>query len=70
MKVTDADGNEIARGMAVVSGGDSWVVGYASPAMIRLDRLRPDGRNESRMLGRRCWYCIHVIGFTLPLIFK
>lgn len=73
-EIIDQDGNVIREGMTVVSGGDVWVVGAICPArvnaFIRLDRRRSDGRLEGRILGRRRWRCIHVIGFTVPPVLK
>lgn len=54
--ITDRDGNVIRRGMSVVSGGDSWIVGSVSPHLIRLDRRvdseMPYKVRESRFVGR------------------
>jgi hypothetical protein len=70
IQIVDQDGNVIREGMAVVSGGDVWIVGGICSArvngFVRLDRRRPDGRLECRLLGRRRWRCIHVIGFQHP----
>lgn len=66
----DRDGNVIRKGMSVVSGGDTWVVGFASPRIVRLDRHMPSGCAQSRVLGLSRLCCIHIIGFTSPLVFK
>lgn len=58
----DNDGNIIRKGMTVISGGDKWIVGYASRILTRLDRTLPDGREESRFVGKKRLCCVHVIG--------
>lgn len=58
--VVDPDGNIIAEEMLVRFDGESFVVGYAHPTLVRLDSLK--GRH-SVILGRRNFRYIHVIGF-------
>ena len=65
----DSDGNTITEGMTVSSDGDTWVVGYASPIMIRLDRRSLSGNKECRIVGRKRFCCIHIIGWRSPQIF-
>jgi hypothetical protein len=71
-ETTDRDGNVLRRGMAVVSGGDVWVIAHVSPRLGQfgavLDRIRPDGRGERRFIGRRRIYCVHVIGYQIPQV--
>jgi hypothetical protein len=69
-KATDSDGNVIEKGMAVVSGGDRWVVGYADPRMVRLDRIVRDRVKECRLVGRRRFSCVHILGWEVPLVVK
>ena len=67
-EIIDQDGNVIRKGMAVVSGGKTYVVGSIHGDMIRLDR--DDGLyGYSRLLGRRHLRLIHVIGYQIPLVF-
>ena len=68
IEIIDQDGNVIRKGMAVVSGGKTYVVGSIHYSMIRLDRH--DGiYARSRLIGRRQLRLIHVIGYQLPLVF-
>ncbi len=71
----DRDGNVIRKGMSVVSGRDIWIVGSVTPRLIRLDRIYPTIKGqcrviESRYLGHRRFYCLHIIGFIYPTIIK
>jgi hypothetical protein len=66
----DRDGFEIRKGTLAISGGDTWVVGYASRGLTRLDRIRPDGSKEFRIIGRNRHCCIHPTGIPAPLIFR
>jgi hypothetical protein len=67
-EIIDADGNVIRKGMAVVSGGEIWVVGSIHYNMIRLDN--GDGPYfRSRLIGRRKMRMIHIIGYQIPLVF-
>lgn len=66
----DNDGNVIREGMAVISGGDRWVVGYASRQLVRLDRRLVDGRKESRLIGQKRLCCIHILGWREPGIYN
>ena len=61
-EVIDRDGNVLKKGMSVVSGGDYWIIGYASRSLCRLDRKTLDNRMESRIVGRKRFCCIHIIG--------
>lgn len=67
-EIIDQDGNVIRKGMAVVSGGQAYVVGSIHRDFIRLDR-QDEFYGYSRMLGRRRWCLIHVIGYQLPTVF-
>lgn len=67
-EILDPDGNIIRKGMMVVSGGDTWVVGCVG-MLSRLDRVLPDGKRESRLIGRKRLRLVHVVGFQVPLIF-
>lgn len=58
----DPDGNVIRLGMTAMADGDRWTVGYAAPKLVRLDRLRDDGRKESYYLGRRSFRLIQLLG--------
>ncbi len=67
----DRDGNVIRKGMSVVSGGETWVVGYASKNYVRIDRpMTTVSGVQSRLVGRKKLSCIHLIGFTAPLMFR
>lgn len=58
--------------MAVMSGGDEWVVGYASDILIRLDRIADigHGRKECLIIGKKRFCCIHILGWQVPRIFQ
>jgi hypothetical protein len=71
-EIIDQDGNVIRKGMAVVSGGRTYVVGAIHPKFIRLDRRggpEDDCLRMSRVLGRRFSWLIHVIGYQIPPVF-
>ncbi len=63
----DKDGNIIRKGMMVRCYGDTWVVGYCCPNLIRLDR-KTKSSSQSMLVGRNRFFLIGIIGFQIPQI--
>lgn len=68
-QILDNDGNTIARGMEVLSGGEKWTVGSICRLFVRLDRRSDNGASESRVVGKKRLYCVHVLGWKNNLVF-
>jgi hypothetical protein len=63
----DKDGNIIRKGVMVRCDGDTWVVGYCSRSLIRLDR-KTKTSSQSMLVGRNRFLLIGVIGFQISQV--